>query len=212
MKDKEHLCSIMRVEQKNVSRVLEKCKFCSEERKCKQNLNSYSQAAALNLQTHPYGSNEELFKIHSPVGVFLQHLVDTDTEGFVIVAFMDKIFVYPKLGGSDCLALWDTWQVETKFSVMPSHWQELFVVLHCNETEKNGSVREKTKTKTKGSNRRCRYTQTILWCESGSCRRLVESFVALGLTVPWFWKVHDSLKDPAKKQIPVLKVPVFSTC
>lgn len=65
-------------------------------------------AAPLNLQTHPHGSDERLLKMHSPVRMFLQHLVDTYTEGFIIVAFVDEIFVYPKLCSSDRLALWDT--------------------------------------------------------------------------------------------------------
>lgn len=129
IEDKEHLCSISRAEQKNVSKVVEKSKCCTG-KICWETLNSYSQTASLNLQTHP-----RLLRIHSPVRVLLQHLVDADSEGFVIVAFVDEIFVYPKLGSSHCFALRDTWQVKTKFSVMPSHWQELFIVLHWNKKE-----------------------------------------------------------------------------
>lgn len=81
-------------------------------------------------QTHLFALIKSAAKIHSPVRVFLQHLIDADAEGFVVVAFMDEIFVYSKLGSSDRLALWDTGQVETEFSVMPSHWQELCIVLH----------------------------------------------------------------------------------
>lgn len=122
----------------------------------------------LDSQTHPYGPEGHLCKKHSPVWVFLQHLIDADTEGLIIVTFMDEIFVYPKLGSSDCLALRDTWQVKTEFSVMSSHWQELLIVLHWKKRGK----REALRIKSKRVRQRCRYRQMIVWCESGLCGRL----------------------------------------
>lgn len=135
---------------------------------CWKTLNSYSQGATLNSQTDPYSPEGQLCKKHSPVWVFLQHLIDADTEGLVIVTFMDEIFVYPKLSSSDCLALWDTWQVKTEFSVMSSHWQELLIVLHWKKRGK----RETLRINSKRIRQRCRYTQMIVWCESGLCGRL----------------------------------------
>lgn len=74
----------------------------------------------------------------SPVRVFLQHLVDADAEGLVIEALVDEIFIYPELGGSDRLALWDPRQVKSELFVMPPHRQELLIVLHCQgKTEKS---------------------------------------------------------------------------
>lgn len=69
----------------------------------------------------------------SPVRVFLQHLVHADAEGLVIEALEDEIFIYPELGSSDGLALWDPRQVESELSVMPPHWQELLIVFHYEE-------------------------------------------------------------------------------
>lgn len=69
--------------------------------------------------------------IHSPVRVFLQHLVDADAEGLVVIALVDEVFINPKLCSSDRLTLWDPWQVKSELFMMPSHWEELFVMLHC---------------------------------------------------------------------------------
>lgn len=90
---------------RNLSLVLRRANIS---RICSETLNSYNQAAALHLQTNPHSPDEGSSEIHSPVRMFLQHLIDTDAEGFIIVAFMDEIFVYPKLSSSDRLALWDT--------------------------------------------------------------------------------------------------------
>lgn len=48
-----------------------------------------------------------IYATYSPIRVFLQHLVDADAKGLIIVTFMDEVFIYTKLGSSDCLTLWD---------------------------------------------------------------------------------------------------------
>lgn len=123
-------------------------------------------------------------KKHSPVRVFLQHLIDTDTEGFIVVAFMDEIFVYPKLRSGDRLALWDTWQVKTEFSVMSSHWQELFIVLHWNERIRRGNIRDKKKSKSQTESAVPRRWFCGVSQASAEDLSIFSAAAALGLPVP----------------------------
>lgn len=46
----------------------------------------------------------------------MQHLVDTDSVGFVLVSFLDEVFINPKLCCCDGFSLWDTRKVKPKFS------------------------------------------------------------------------------------------------
>lgn len=64
-----------------------------------------------------------------PVCRLLQDLIETDSECFVLVAFLDEILVNPELCCCDGLSLWDTGKVETKFLAVLLV-QKILILLH----------------------------------------------------------------------------------
>lgn len=133
----------MGMERWNVARVLENSKSCSKGQQYQKNLlgNPEFKQSERHLEHVHTVLEGRLCRKHSPVRVFLQDLIDADAEGLVIVTFVDEIFVYPKLGSSHCLPLWDTRQVKTELSVMPSNWQELLIVLHWKKKKRERGKR-----------------------------------------------------------------------
>lgn len=66
-----------------------------------------------------------------PVGRLLQHLVETQPEGLVLKALLDKVLVDPELGRRDELSLWDAREVEAELP--PVLLVEIFVAIHCRK-------------------------------------------------------------------------------
>lgn len=64
-----------------------------------------------------------------PVWRLLHHLVETESEGLVLKALLDKVLVDPELGRRDELALRDAREVEAELP--PVLLVEIFVTIHC---------------------------------------------------------------------------------
>lgn len=54
-----------------------------------------------------------------PVWRLLQDLVDADSECFIFIAFLYEVFINPKLCCCDGFSLWDTREIESKYSSVP---------------------------------------------------------------------------------------------
>ncbi len=70
-----------------------------------------------------------------PVWSLLQDLVDADPECLVLVAFLDEIFINPKLCRCDGLSLWNTGKVKSKFSSVLLV-QEILILVNCQGEKK----------------------------------------------------------------------------
>lgn len=75
-----------------------------------------------------------------PVGRLLQDLVDTDPESLVLVAFLDELFINPKLCCCDGLSLWDTGKVKSKFSSVLLVQKVLILVNYKEDRERRVEV------------------------------------------------------------------------
>lgn len=75
-----------------------------------------------------------------PVGGLLQDLVDTDSESLILVAFLDELFINPKLCCCDGLSLWDTGKVKSKLSSVLLVQKVLILINYKEDTERREEV------------------------------------------------------------------------
>lgn len=75
-----------------------------------------------------------------PVGTFLQHLVEKESEGLVLKALLNKVLVDPELGHRNELPLRDAREVEAELP--PVLLVDIFVTIHCGN--KRGSKMNRT--------------------------------------------------------------------
>lgn len=71
----------------------------------------------------------------------LQDLVDTDSECFIFIAFLDEVFINPKLCCCNGFSLWDTREIESKYSPVPLMRKILVLINYREEIQREESVR-----------------------------------------------------------------------